>query len=352
MPTKTVLDWIIDANTCFLIGAGCSKCADNPLMGELTTRVRKGLSASSKLLDNLHGAHGRSATVEDLINHLLQLRKLISSQNKPTYQDWTVEKIDQEIAIIQNEIIKAIGSDWKGSDIHKQFLKRLADSPSTKTCDIFCLNYDTVIEASLEELRLPYTDGFRGAENAYFDPSLYDLIPGNGPYFRVFKLHGSINWIRDTDETVRRRPATDVGDRRRAVVYPAEQKYVQTQYGVYETLLSHFRGRLREKRPNNKLVVIGYSFSDEHINVAIEDSILADGSNLTVYAFVGPEEDTEEQEKRLGEMAERCDDRFNVFIGQHAYISSSIEPDEWETIKELDLWKFENLVKLMVGGGR
>ncbi len=166
----------------------------------------------------------------------------------------------------------------------------------------------------------------------------------------MFKLHGSINWIRDEDETVRRRPAVAVENRRRAVVYPAEQKYVQTQYGVYETLLSLFRDRLREGRPNNKLVVIGYSFSDEHINVAIEDSILADGSNLTVYGFVGPEESKEEQGKRLKEMAARCDDRFNVFIGQHAYISSSIEPYEWETIKELDLWKFENLVNLMVGG--
>jgi len=351
MPTKTVLDWIIDANTCFLIGAGCSKCAGKPLIGELTEEVRKALSRPAKaILEDLRGTYGRSATVEDLINHLLQLHKLLSSRKSQEHEDWTPKSIEQEIATIQRAIVEAIGTEWAGSDIHKKFLLRLTDQRARKTCDIFCLNYDTVIEASLEELRLPYTDGFRGAENAYFDPSLYGQIPGNGPYFRVFKLHGSINWIRDADETVRRRPATAVEDRRRAVVYPAEQKYVQTQYGVYETLLSLFRDRLREDRPNNKLVVIGYSFSDEHINVAIEDSILADGSNLTVYGFVGPEENKEEQEKRLREMAARCDDRFNVFIGQHAYISSSIEPDEWETIKELDLWKFENLVNLMVGG--
>jgi len=352
MPTKTVLDWIIDVNTCFLIGAGCSKCAGKSLMGELTDKIKEKLQASKDIIDNLTGPYGRPPTVEDLINHLLQLRKLISSQRKPNYGDWTIEEIDDEVALIQSEIIKAIGAEWKGSEIHKQFLSRLADNPSRTSCDIFCLNYDTVIEASLEELMLPYTDGFRGAENAYFDPSLYGQIQGNGPYFRVFKLHGSINWIRDADETVRRRPATAVEDRHRAVVYPAEQKYVQTQYGVYETLLSLFRNRLREDRPNNKLVVIGYSFSDEHINVAIEDSILADGSNLTVYAFVGPEENTEEQEKRFSEMAARCNDRFNVFIGHHAYISSSIESDEWKEIKKLDLWKFENLVNLMVGGGR
>ncbi|RMH34913.1 MAG: hypothetical protein D6694_14900, partial [Gammaproteobacteria bacterium] len=142
---------------------------------------------------------------------------------------------------------------------------------------------------------------------------------------------------------------TAVEDRRRAVVYPAEQKYVQTQYGVYETLLSHFRNRLRENRPNNKLVVLGYSFSDEHINAVIEDSIRAEGSNLTVYAFVGPEEDAEEQENRFRKIAERCDHRFNVFMGQHSYISSSIEPEEWKEIKKLNLWNFEELVNIMVG---
>ncbi len=352
MPAKTVLDWIVDANTCFLIGAGCSKCAGKPLMEELTTKVKEELADSRALLDNLRGAYGRSATVEDLINHLLQLRKLISSQKEPTHKEWTTEKIDGEISIIQRKIIKAIGSDWNGHDVHKHFLKRLADNPSIKSCDIFCLNYDTIIEASLEDLRLPYTDGFRGAENAYFDPSLYDLVPESGPYFRVFKLHGSINWVRDADEIVRRRPAAAVEDSRRAVIYPAEQKYVQTQYGAYETLLSHFRRRLRENRPNNKLVVIGYSFSDEHINVAIEDGVRAGDSNLTVYAFVGPEEDVEKQERRFREMAARCDHRFNVFIGQHTYIGSSIEPDEWEALKKLDLWKFENLVDLMTGGNR
>jgi len=351
MPIKTIVDWIMDTNTCFLLGAGCSKCAGKPLIGELTEKVKESLSKPAKaILRDLCGSYGRPATIEDLINHLLQLHKLLSSRKNQEHETWTPKTIEDEITLIQTAIVKTIGTEWVSNDVHKNFLLRLTDQRDRKTCDIFCLNYDTIIEASLEELKIPYTDGFRGAENAYFDPSLYDFIPINVPYFRLFKLHGSINWIRDNDETVRRRPAAQIADHRRAVVYPAEQKYVQTQYGIYETLLSYFRNRLREDRPNNKLVVIGYSFSDEHINVAIEDSIIANGSNLTVYAFVGPEENIEAQEKRLKEMAERCDDRFNVFVGQHAYISSSIEPDEWEKIKGLDLWKFENLVDLIVGG--
>ena len=351
MPAKTVIDWMTDANTCFLLGAGCSKCAGKPLIGELTEAVKMAISPPVKdILEDLRGTYGRPPTVEDLINHLLQLHKLLSSRKSEGDGELTPEKIETEITNIQKAIVKTVGTEWESSEIHKKFLLRLTEQRSRSTCDVFSLNYDTVIEASLEELSLPHTDGFRGAENAYFDPLLYDEKLGGQPFFRLFKLHGSTNWVRDSDEIVRRRPAKLIEDRRRAVVYPAEQKYIQTQYGIYETLLSRFRNRLREGRPNNKLIVLGYSFSDEHINVAIEDSILADGSNLTVYAFVGPENDVDDQKKRYTEMAQRCDDRFNVLIGQQVYVGSAFEPDEWDKLKKRDLWKFENLVSLMVGG--
>jgi hypothetical protein len=206
-----------------------------------------------------------------------------------------------------------------------------------------------VVEASLEDLKFPSIDGFRGAENAYFDAAVYDEPPGAGVSFRVYKLHGSVNWVRDVDGTVRRKPWDTSEKRECVVVYPAEQKYVQTQYGAYETLLGLFRRRLREPRANNKLVVLGYSFRDEHINVAIEDSIRDEKSNLTVYAFFGPEEDPVAQESRLRELADRCRGRFNALVGQRAFIGPGLEKEEWETVKFLDLWKFENLVEVLIG---
>jgi hypothetical protein len=165
----------------------------------------------------------------------------------------------------------------------------------------------------------------------------------------VYKLHGSANWVRDVDGTVRRRPLSPLDTHDRVVVYPAEQKYVQTQYGVYETLLRCFRERLRESKPNIKLVVLGYSFRDEHVNIAIEDSIRDEKSNLTVYAFLGPEADPVAQERRLRELADRCNDRFNALVGQHTFIGPGLEKEEWEVMKPLDLWKFENLVGALAG---
>ena len=88
---------------------------------------------------------------------------------------------------------------------------------------------------------------------------------------------------------------------------------LQTQYGAYESLITRFRSRLRDPSVNNCLIVLGYSFHDEHINEAICDAIVSPGSNLTVIAFVGSEQNMGQQKARFTSFAERCDDRVQCF---------------------------------------
>mgnify|MGYP000184109472 CR=1 FL=1 len=351
MSVQSVIEWITDQNTCFLMGAGCSLCADKPNIDGLTAKVKVKLSQPlQELLDDLKGAEGRPANVEDLINYLMRMRLLAGSRKTPfPKEDWKVESIDDELLSIQRAVVEGVGPDWKPSPYHQRFLTRLVSSHPRKPVDIFSLNYDTVIEASLEFAKIRYTDGFVGSENAYFDDAVFGQIPGSQAFFRVYKLHGSINWVRDGDETVRRRPGSSLGGTPRAVVYPAEQKYLQTQYGVYEVLMRRFRDRVRDSDQNNKLVVLGYSFRDEHVNAAIEDGIRSLGSNLTVYAFVGPEEDVDNQKNRFDDMASRCDHRLNVFIGDKHHVGPALDDKGWSEIAGKDLWKFENLVGLLTG---
>ena len=353
MSKQSVTEWIMDHNTCFLLGAGCSICAGKPTIDRLTEMVREASSHTvQKLLDDLRGRGNRKANVEDLINYLLRMRQLMNSRRTPPGQeDWRIETIDEEILNTQKAIVKAIGTDWQSSVHHERFLVRLATSNRRRPIDIFCLNYDTVLEASMESLRLRYTDGFVGSENAYFEPTAFEQIPTTTAFFRLYKLHGSVNWIRDHDDIVRRRPGSSLGDTPRAVVYPAEQKYLQTQYGVYETLMRLFRDRLRDPDKNNKLVVFGYSFGDEHINAAIEDSIRSPQSNLTVHAFVGPEDDVEAQKATFELIASRCEHRFNAVICNKCYIGPGLDDTGWRDICGGELWKFENVVSLLTGAG-
>lgn len=150
-----------------------------------------------------------------------------------------------EILYALKAIVEEVGVNWKSSCHHERFLTRLASARQRRPVDIFSLNYDTVLEARLESVALRYTDDFMGSENAYFEPAAFEHIPETVPFFRIYKLDGSVNWIRHEDDTVRRRPGSFLGDAPRAVVYPAEQKYLQTQYGVYETLTRCFREPLR-----------------------------------------------------------------------------------------------------------
>jgi hypothetical protein len=263
--------------------------------------------------------------------------------------DWNVSSVEDAITAITKGIVKQVGCEWESSSTHERFLQRLAGHSGRKTCDIFTLNYDVVIESSLEQLCFAYSDGFRGAENAYFDPGMYEGDSRPGTLFHYYKLHGSVNWFRDTNGIVRRRPGQNESATEPHIIYPSEQKYYQAQYGVYETLLLKFRDRLRQVTPNNKLVILGYSLSDEHIVEAIVDSVCSPQSNLTVYALLGAESDPDVQTARLQALVDRCQNRFNVMVGRHTFLGSALESREWDAIKALDLWKFENLVGLLTG---
>lgn len=350
MNVETIIDWLTDHNTCFLIGAGCSFCAKKPLMGQLTEEVIKKLTPKGKvIIDELHGPDtGSDPTIEDVTNHLLRLQSLAGQRKDQKIENWNLSEIDNEIQLIQKNIVKVIGSNWESSEYHMSFLERLIQNKRSVR-DIFMLNYDTVFEASIEELKFPYLDGFRGTENAHFDPLSYS-DQNTGRYFNLYKLHGSINWIRTPDDTVRRRPLLNIKDTDvRHVIYPAEQKYIQTEYGVFEWLLRLFRERLKKNLANNYLVVLGYSFSDEHINRAIEDGMLYPGSNLTVFAFLG-DSVSEKRKQNLREMAAKCDNRFNVFLGQTEYIGTALDKAECESfMKMIDLSRFENIIELLTG---
>ena len=351
MAENQVLDWITDANTCFLMGAGCSVTAGKPLIDDLTERIVKQLKPPATVLfKNLEGINGRPPTIEDLLNQCLQIKNLITSRKVKKDADWTLEKCVEVINSILCQIVDEVGGDWACSGIHERFLRRIASHTQRKTCDIFSLNYDVVLEATLESLRFPYTDGFSGAENAHFEASLFMGEQRRTPFFRLYKLHGSVNWFRDPDQCVRRRPYKKGEPGDRLVIYPCEQKYYQTQYGVYEVLLTRFRERLRESRPNNKLVILGCSLADEHITEAILDSLSAPGNNLTVYALVGPGNDVQAQIARFQDLVDRSDNRLNVMVGHEAFLGRALEDKEWSALKNADYWVFDNLVNALTGG--
>ena len=323
------------------------------MIGELTAKVIEGADARLvEQFDNLKPVGDRPATVEDLINFLVRYKEILRSVTNADSHAISAHEIDEWLSFIKRKIVEEVTDEWIPSTNHRQFLLRMSGQPGRGPRDLFTLNYDTVLEATLDDLRLSYIDGFRGTNRAWFDPDTFDDAEGGAAY-RLFKLHGSINWTRDRGGHVRRgRNTNENAAKDPVVVYPSEQKYLQTQFGVYETLMGRFRSRLRASSANNCLVALGYSFHDAHINEAICDAITSRGNNLTVISFVGPEQDQKRQNIRLAEFAERCDARFNAFVGSGEtghFIGHALESDAVKTVLSANLWQFENLVKFVAG---
>ena len=342
---KQIMEWLTPENACYLLGAGCSRCAEKPLIYGLTDSIlEQADSELSALFETLKTVDDRKPTVEDLINCLLRYGDVlaISDTEIPNID---TRKIDKWIHYIRKMIVETIADDWEPSEYHCRFFSRLKQSNRQR--DIFSLNYDTVIESSLDEKCLSYVDGFRGSNWAWFDPEVFDESSSS---FRIFKLHGSVNWVRDDGGVIRR--ATECQDRP-VVVYPSEQKYIETKFGIYEALMMKFRDRLRMNKQNNCLVTLGYSFNDAHINEAICDSVVARDSNLTVIAFIGPDKNLANQVSRIDGLAKRCESRFNAFIGNRQegkQIGQLISSPADEHVLDAELWKFEHFVDLIDGG--
>ncbi len=73
--------------------------------------------------------------------------------------------------------------------------------------NFFTTNYDPMIELSLEELNVPFNDGFTGRVKPVFDPSSFSRLMCERSLFmeytsqvatvNVLKAHGSLTWRRD-----------------------------------------------------------------------------------------------------------------------------------------------------------
>ena len=81
-----------------------------------------------------------------------------------------------------------------------------------KRLNVFTTNYDPLIEIALEELGIPFNDGFSGRVSPRFDSSSFSRLMCEQSLFmeyisqvttaNVLKLHGSLTWRRGEDKAI------------------------------------------------------------------------------------------------------------------------------------------------------
>lgn len=334
-----------------LLGAGASRDAGLPLTGELTQQVIAGLQQPDGVahdtqlgnaLNYICGAliRQRAETgidpyaplnIEDVVSSIRMLAERRNHEAAPFVDSWdaTIERLDDHhvpdraVQRLIDGMNKGLTGNFGTHDVSSGLVQaiRSAVEPGTGGIyrrldaavvatvtdilrnhdsvdylypivelakaqagglDVATLNYDTTIEDACADLGVTCS---RGVTSSAAEEFSWDISG-----VRLYKLHGSVDWVRTEDvrdDEVRRVSSSRVveasDERQRwasdpAIVLGTRDKLGSGDFVV--DMLAEFSARLRSV---DRMVVVGYSFADAHINALISRWINASPSrSLTV----------------------------------------------------------------------
>ena len=186
---------------------------------------------------------------------------------------------------------------------------------------IFTTNYDLLVEQALEALQVPFFDGFVGSYQPFFSQQAIEQDDFPDQWALVCKLHGSINWRLMGQRNIVR-SLDGAGDQ--LLIHPSHLKYSESRRMPYFVMLDRLKAFIRNDRRPATLFTIGYSFSDEHINDVIADSLRANPSAVC-YAF---QYDVLSEYPQVKNLVQRCSN-LNVLARDEAAIDS--RKSRWAT---------------------
>lgn len=348
----------------FLIGAGCSKCAGLPLTAELSEKTLSSAELGDKSKEILSALRqlftgARDANIEDYLSELIDLLAIADRRiaRSATMTDVTLGKHSYGADLLRtaaDQIKRGIAGvmEQKVSiEIHRSFVRALhrpqrpGTSRSGQQVDYLVLNYDTVLEDALALERVPFADGLDGGVTGWWSPQTFDR---DGLAARVFKLHGSINWCEFPDDPLPRRVGARLqiaeANERRILIWPASTKYREAQLDPYAQLAERARRVLRPSLGSQcVLVVCGYRFSDNHINLELDRALRESGGRLTIVVFTSDDAPSGQLERWHKD--DDVTEQVLVFANRGFFHGDQSAP----ATMDLLWWKFENITRLLGG---
>lgn len=259
--------------------------------------IVRGIKEKFKENNNYNEGDNSECNLEEILGVLYSHRVYQSTIiNHPALK----KRCEKLIKIIEGTIFKEINIDIKSQhdslELYKTFYSKIAlRNKDLSRINIFTTNNDLFSEYALDSLNINYINGFGGGINKYFNPAFFkytyskrmdtsiDKFEPVENMIYLYKIHGSINWINDQEKDNIYFPIKEVSkpdiNKDVALIYPTPTKQNKSLGSPYVELFREFQTKLLE--PNNVLFVIGYSFSDEHVNNIINQA-LATNSSLTL----------------------------------------------------------------------
>jgi len=260
-------------HVCVFVGAGASKACGLSDIAGLEKYVRNGLSGQ-QLDDFEHQLTGRN--LEGVLTRLRRLAAVLADDGSEL-DGLTLGRARDLDRTICSLLIDALRIDQADLAPMLRLAAWIARSDYHLPIEVFTVNYDLLIETSLEELSVPCFDGFVGTRHARFRVDLVEAEPSDSdcwlPSFvvRLWKLHGSVDWcwVESERPEVHRRTPSDSSNAA-AAIYPSDTKYDESRRVPFVVLQDRLRRALH--RPETLTLVTGYSFSDHHLNEMLFDA--------------------------------------------------------------------------------
>ncbi len=258
----------------FILGSGFSRAAHRsmPTLADLGVSLRETLLASPKysamLGDRvrrlLRGGHVPAGNVEMWLSSLADRQPFMSQPDASLNQ-----ALFQEIS---RQLIDLVAQPQEGFWLSSpSWLHRLVRIWHRRRTSVVTFNYDTIVEQSMIELDAPGADGDIVAAILTQLPrravtTAWGEVPS--PTFRLLKLHGSLDWYWNPDDTsgdslCRLTPGVAEADARAAlagkipfIVPPMATKGPFYSLGLVRQLWQDAADALRVA---DRIVVIGYS---------------------------------------------------------------------------------------------
>lgn len=296
-------------NLCFLFGSGTSAKAIPLMKGlyeGLQTEKKSYTDEERSFLDNISD----DENIEKVLGDLYSGRAFLEDRKNPS--DGEKQQLELLIGLIGKiekylkSKLDVLNSDTIGAeaektlDHYKRFYSKVAlRNKELSRVNVFTTNNDMFNELALDSLSIHYFNGFSGGVKKTFNPASFNYtlskrmdtsIDKYEPVENLvylYKIHGSVNWIEDDNAgddfffTIKELPLRNDSKVTNVLIYPTPLKQDKSLGAPYADLFREFQHKLLE--PNTVLLVIGYSFGDDHVNDIIYRALATNSTmNLVV----------------------------------------------------------------------
>ncbi len=212
----------------FFLGAGCPvaiKVPDGagnrpliPDVAELTKQVGAAIAATpnkdayATIVSRVINRGIKEPSIENILTHLRGLIDIIGSGEIDGLKHKDLMAIDDCICSATTTIVTAALPGDRTP--YHQLATWIGGIPRANPIELFTSNYDLLAEQALEQIRVPFFDGFVGSDRTFFDIASMELDSLPARWARLWKVHGSVNWWRTKNGNVERRRESLAADDR------------------------------------------------------------------------------------------------------------------------------------------